>query len=63
MEQLTLINWADQLISQANERCAAGFPDQARAHLVKLRKLLNAQPELEAGSAAETKKTDEASEG
>lgn len=63
MEQETLITKAGQLMSQACERCAAGFPSQANARLVDLRILLNKELVSEAFEGPGTEKTDEASEG
>lgn len=57
MEQTLLIDEVSKLINQASERAGAGFPNQARARLVKLRELLNDQPELEAGGACKLRGT------
>ncbi|MBA7610296.1 hypothetical protein ES703_17503 [subsurface metagenome] len=49
MEQSVLITEACELINQAVTEQGFGRPDDAQASLVKLRELLNAEPELEAG--------------
>lgn len=58
-----LVNRVEYWFEELEAAKQTGFEEVVVAHLVKLRELLNSQPELEAGGAAETKKTDEDSEG
>lgn len=51
MEQADLIREARNLLNRADERRLAGEPEEAKYRLVQLRKLLNDQPDLEAGAA------------
>lgn len=49
MEQTDLITKAGKLMAEACAYNATGSEEKAQASLVKLRELLNEQPELEAG--------------
>lgn len=49
MEQAELIAKSQELVSNAFERYSIGAEQQANEYLVRLRELLEEQPELEAG--------------
>lgn len=47
MKQSKLIHMCKVLIDQADGRCGAGHPAQAKARLIELRQLLNSKPVTE----------------
>lgn len=56
MELITLIDRAASFLNEASERSGSGFPDQAKARLIELCKLLEVAPELWGGDDTESPK-------